>query len=90
MGRTFACSDLHGMLPFFEQICEMLESDDIVYFLGDAGDRGPEPWETIKRIAEHPQFIYLKGNHEDMLVRALTESKYSLQYIQIYWSSRSS
>lgn len=76
MGRTFACSDLHGMLPFFEQICEMLEPDDIVYFLGDAGDRGPEPWKTIKRVAEHPQFIYLKGNHEDMLVRALKEYKY--------------
>ena len=75
MGRTFACSDLHDMLPFFEKIVEMLEPDDVVYFLGDAGDRGPEPWETIKQVAAHPQFIYLKGNHEDMLVKALKEYK---------------
>ncbi len=75
---TYACSDLHGMLSIFEQICEILEPDDIVYFLGDAGDRGPEPWETIKRVAEHPQFIYLKGNHEDMLEKALIEHKKDL------------
>lgn len=75
MGKTYACSDLHGMSCFFDKIAKMLEPDDVVYFLGDAGDRGPEPWETIKRVAGHPQFIYLKGNHEDMLVRALKEYK---------------
>ena len=73
MGKTYACSDLHGMLDFFNKIVEMLEPDDTVYFLGDAGDRGPDSWETIKKVYEHPQFIYLKGNHEDMLIKALKE-----------------
>lgn len=76
MGKTYACSDLHGMICFFDKIVEILEPDDVVYFLGDAGDRGPDPWETIKRVAAHPQFIYLKGNHEDMLVKALKEYEY--------------
>ena len=68
---VYACSDLHGMLHFYRAIKDMLEPEDKVYFLGDAGDRGPHPWECIKTILEDPQFIYIKGNHEDMLVKAL-------------------
>lgn len=68
---TYACSDLHGMLHFYKTIKEKLEPEDVVYFLGDAGDRGPHSWETIKAILNDPQFIYIKGNHEDMLVNAM-------------------
>lgn len=68
---TYACSDFHGMLHFYKTIKEQLKPNDVVYFLGDAGDRGPHPWETIKAVLNDPQFIYLKGNHEDMLVNAM-------------------
>lgn len=70
---TYALSDLHGCLHFYKQIKEFLQPEDKVYFLGDAGDRGPEPWKTITAIANDPQFIYIKGNHEDMLVNALID-----------------
>lgn len=66
----YVCGDLHGYIKIFKKIKSMLQPDDIVYFIGDAGDRGPESWECIKAIYEDPQFIYLKGNHEDMLVKA--------------------
>lgn len=68
---VYACSDFHGMLHFYKAIKDMLQPEDVVYFLGDAGDRGPHPWECIKTILDDPQFIYLKGNHEDMLVKAM-------------------
>ena len=68
---TSAWSDLHGMLHFYKAIKDTLKPEDIVYFLGDAGDRGPHPWECIKAIMDDPQFIYIKGNHEDMLVKAM-------------------
>lgn len=77
----YVCSDLHGMMIFYKTIKEFLQPDDVVYFLGDAGDRGPEPWACIKAILSDPQFIYIKGNHEDMLVNALGKgygSRYSL------------
>lgn len=64
---VYACSDLHGYLDAYKQIKAFLKPEDKVYFLGDAGDRGPQSWETIQAIARDPQFIYLKGNHEDML-----------------------
>ena len=70
---TYACSDFHGMLHFYKAIKEKLEPEDKVFFLGDAGDRGPHCWETIKAIIDDPQFIYLRGNHEAMLCDALGE-----------------
>lgn len=70
---VYACSDLHGSINLYNQITNFLKPEDVVYFLGDAGDRGSAPWETIKAILKNPQFIYLKGNHEDMLVRAARE-----------------
>ena len=69
----YACSDLHGRLDLLKQIQDFLQPDDTVYFLGDAGDRGPNPWETIKAVAQDKRFIYLKGNHEDMLVKAMED-----------------
>ena len=66
MKRTFACSDLHGQLDLWKQIKSFLNPEDTVYFLGDAGDRGPDGWELIKAIANDSQVVYLKGNHEDM------------------------
>lgn len=68
---VYVCSDLHGCLDIYKQIKAFLKPEDKVYFLGDAGDRGPDPWETIKAVARDPQFIYIKGNHEDMLWKAL-------------------
>lgn len=66
----YAVSDLHGMLGLYQAIDKFLKPDDVVYCLGDCGDRGPNSWETIKAVAKNPKFIYLKGNHEDMLVKA--------------------
>ena len=67
---VYACSDLHGRYDIYENICKMLMPDDKVYFLGDASDRGPDGWKLIKAIINNPQFVYIKGNHEQMLVYA--------------------
>ena len=70
MGRTFACSDLHGMLPLWKKIVAFLEPDDKVYVLGDCIDKGPFSWETLKAVINEPRAVLLKGNHEDMFVQA--------------------
>ena len=70
---VYALSDLHGNLELLRAIQKFLNEDDIVYVLGDCGDRGPHPWETIKAVLNEPRAILLKGNHEDMLVKALTD-----------------
>lgn len=80
---TYACSDLHGCYSLYEQMIKDLKPEDVVYFLGDAGDRGPESYKTICAILDNPQFIYLKGNHEDMLIEcmeAYLKEDYSKRY----------
>lgn len=70
MKRTFALADLHGYMELYTQVKEFLNPEDEVIYLGDATDRGPQSWELAKAIYNDPQFTYLKGNHEDMLVKA--------------------
>ena len=67
---TYACSDFHGYYEVYEKIKNILKPEDVIYFLGDACDRGPQSWQTVKAVYDDPQFIFIKGNHEDMLVRA--------------------
>ena len=71
---VYACSDIHGCIDFYKAIKNYIKPEDKVYFLGDAGDRGPEPWETIKAVLCDPQFVYIKGNHEDMLIDAIRDA----------------
>lgn len=76
MAKHYAISDIHGMYDIYEKVCAMLEPDDVIYFLGDAGDRGYDCFHCIKAIYENPQWIYMKGNHEDLMVKALTEQQF--------------
>ena len=71
--NVYAVADIHGNFAAYKAIKEYVQPDDIIYCLGDCGDRGPKPWETIVAIYNDPQFIYMKGNHEDMLVNAIRE-----------------
>lgn len=68
-------SDVHGNKALWNQIKRLIKPGDEVYFLGDAADRGDDGWEIIKEILRHPQITYIKGNHEDMLVKAMIEYK---------------
>lgn len=68
---TFAISDLHGRKDLFLAVKNFLSPEDKVYVLGDCGDRGPHGWDIVKSVYGDPQFIYLKGNHEEMLAKAM-------------------
>lgn len=66
--RIYATSDWHGFYGLYPLTKRMLEPDDVVLYLGDATDRGPKGWTLLKALLDDPQFIYLKGNHDDMLI----------------------
>ena len=67
----YAWADLHGRMDIFQVGLEYLNPEDKVYFLGDAADRGLDGWKIIKAIINDNRFTYLKGNHEDLLVKAI-------------------
>lgn len=74
MGKTYAVSDIHGQWRLWCQIKNMLNEDDTLYIIGDCADRGKAGWAIIKEALADPRVIYIKGNHEDMLVNAMKHS----------------
>ena len=65
---NYAITDLHGMWNLWEQVKNYCKSDDVIYFLGDAADRGRDGIKIIKDLLNDKRVVYLKGNHEDMFV----------------------
>ncbi|MFP4509548.1 MAG: metallophosphoesterase family protein [Spirochaetaceae bacterium] len=68
--RILIFGDIHGDLASLEAGLALADSEDLVVFLGDYADRGPEGVEVIdrvfRRLADEPErTIALKGNHED-------------------------
>lgn len=69
---TYAVSDIHGRKDLWLKANkEVFSPNDTIYFLGDAADRGPDGWEMIKTLLDDERVIYLIGNHEDMLIKAI-------------------
>jgi serine/threonine protein phosphatase 1 len=67
---VYTVSDLHGNYILWEQIKEFLKEGDTLIFLGDAIDRGDRGFEIFMEMLDHPQVVFLKGNHEDMMYEA--------------------
>lgn len=63
----FVATDLHGKYELWEGIKKVLKPEDVLYYLGDAIDRGPRGWELMVELMNDPRVIYLKGNHEDLM-----------------------
>lgn len=77
MKRTLVISDIHGELEKFEQLLEKIEYDpkmDQLILLGDYVDRGPNAKGVIEKVwrLKESGARLLKGNHEDMMIKALT------------------
>ena len=71
--RRFVFSDIHGHGALFDKVyqwlCNLPEPWEC-YFLGDACDRCDDGYRIITTLLSDHRFIYLKGNHEDLFVRA--------------------
>jgi serine/threonine protein phosphatase 1 len=78
---TYAVGDIHGRLDLLELALDEIERhtrglNGRVVFLGDYIDRGPDSRQVLERLMSLQRdgdAICLKGNHEDLMVRALTD-----------------
>jgi serine/threonine protein phosphatase 1 len=74
---TFAIGDLHGCPDELEVLLDALEpgAGDTVVFLGDYVDRGPAVRPLVDRLLRLRDApfgtVFLRGNHEDMLLSYL-------------------
>ena len=83
--RVYAIGDIHGQLALLELLHEMIlddasrapEARKVIVYLGDYVDRGPDSAGVIEQILSEPlrdfEVVCLKGNHEDLLLRFLTD-----------------
>lgn len=77
-GRTIAIGDIHGCRGKLSKILTHLQLNvqDKLIFLGDYIDRGPDSAGVISDLiwlSQTVSCVFLRGNHEDMLLRTLRE-----------------
>ncbi len=73
-GRDFVVGDLHGSLSILEHMLKELnfnELTDRLFSVGDIVDRGPDSLGCL-RLLRKPWFHAVMGNHEDMMLRAIS------------------
>lgn len=68
--KVYIISDIHGRYDLFDKFRKMMNENDICYVIGDCGDRGPDGWKVIKEVIDDNRFIYIMGNHEDMMINS--------------------
>ncbi len=80
MERIYAIGDIHGCHDKLRRLMDRIDIDlenETLVFMGDYIDRGPEVPEVVSFLCElkrrYPRVVFLKGNHEQMLARYLTD-----------------
>jgi len=84
--RVYAIGDIHGRADLLAKLQETIlrdvenavePSEAIIVYLGDYVDRGPDSKSVIDLVFDNPlkdlQTVFLKGNHEDALLRFLDD-----------------
>lgn len=80
--RVYAVGDVHGRADLLSFLLGRIVADAkagpdrrVLIFLGDVIDRGPYSREVLDILTRHVpntfEAVFLKGNHEDMMVRFL-------------------
>ena len=71
---TYVLSDIHGNMANFKSILKQidLQPEDTLYVLGDVVDRYPDGIRIIRMIMSMPNVKMILGNHEYMMLKALT------------------
>ena len=76
----YAIGDVHGQITQLDELLTQLPliPEDRLVFLGDYIDRGEDSRAVVERLleikAERPNTVFLRGNHEELLMNALSEA----------------
>lgn len=76
--HIYVIGDIHGMYDKLQSVMSQftVNEDDLLIFLGDYIDRGPESArcvEYVKNLCNAPNVVALLGNHESMMFNGLAE-----------------
>ncbi|NBL65384.1 serine/threonine protein phosphatase [Flavobacterium sp. NST-5] len=87
MSRTLVIGDIHGAFKALEQILERAEvsPNDTLIFLGDYVDgwgQSPEVLDKLIQLSQTHKCIFMRGNHDDLLLQWLEHKKDNPQWFQ--------
>jgi len=97
MSNLFAVGDIHGHFIELTGLMETLVSEgglqpetDTVVFLGDYVDGGPATRQVIDQLIAweeaYPHWVFLKGNHEDLMLDALVYNGRTYGDYYLWWN----
>ncbi len=85
----YIIGDIHGhfskLKNLFDQLADYINPDDVLIFLGDYIDRGPESFEVIEfliRLSKLYKSVFLTGNHEDMFIRYMNRKDFANNFFR--------
>jgi len=73
--RILAVGDIHGVYDKVRQLDSYFSKVDLVVFVGDYVDRGPQPIDVLNYCASVPNSIRLVGNHEFAYLKKIRKEK---------------
>jgi serine/threonine protein phosphatase 1 len=87
--RRIAIGDIHGCIKTLQKLIGSqikAEKEDHIYLVGDMIDRGPKSCEVLDYIMNLKDSGYnifpLRGNHEDMFIKAFSDVKNHLLWLR--------
>lgn len=93
--RLFAIGDIHGhateLLDLMDRLSSagMVPERDTIVFLGDDVDSGPDTKTVLEHLIDWqqrwPHWVFLKGNHEDMMLDALVFNSQKYGFFGQWW-----
>lgn len=87
MNRKLVVGDIHGGLKALKQVLERanVTSKDTLIFLGDFVDgwsESPQVIDFLMELGEKQNCIFIRGNHDDLLLNYLKTNAYSEEWFQ--------
>lgn len=87
MSRTLVIGDIHGSYKALVQLLERaaITKNDHLIFLGDYVDgwgQSPEVIDYLIELKSRYKCIFMRGNHDDLLLRWLRDGEYTEQWFQ--------
>lgn len=85
MNRKLVIGDIHGGLKALQQVLERAKvtENDILIFLGDYVDgwsQSPQVIDFLVALDEKQKCIFIKGNHDDLLLNYLKTNTFSEEW----------
>lgn len=86
----YIIGDIHGyygrLAALYDALVSVIQKADTIIFLGDYIDRGPQSYEVVDFMIQLSRVtafesVFLKGNHEDMLLKYLSGDDHGGAYI---------